>query len=190
MPSRQKNRDMRHDPGPETGAVRHSSGERSCARRGFTLIELMIAVAVVALLAAVAIPSFLDSVRKGRRSDAFAALNTVQLAQERWRANQPAYAGSGELTLGVSASPPGLGLSATTANGYYTLSLSNDPAETGGTAATSYIATATAVSGRSQASDGTCVRLRVRIAGGNIFYGSAAATGAFDESAGNRCWAR
>ena len=50
---------------------------RRCA--GFTLIELMIVVAVISLLAAIALPSYQDSVRKSRRADAKAAL--VQLAQ-------------------------------------------------------------------------------------------------------------
>jgi len=50
---------------------------RRCA--GFTLIELMIVVAVISILAAIALPSYQDSVRKSRRADAKAAL--VQLAQ-------------------------------------------------------------------------------------------------------------
>jgi type IV pilus assembly protein PilE len=49
---------------------------------GFTLIELMITVAIVAILAAVAYPSFMEQVRKSRRSDAITALNAVAQAQE------------------------------------------------------------------------------------------------------------
>jgi type IV pilus assembly protein PilE len=175
---------MRHDRTPVSAPAPHGGNRRRGAGRGFTLIELLIAIVVVGLLAAVALPSFMDSVRKSRRTDAFTALNAVQLAQERWRANRPQYAGNDELTRGVNATPPGLGLGTGTASGYYTLALSD-------ASATGYAATATAVSGKSQANDGTCVRLRVRAAGGNIFYGSApAGSDTFDETAGNRCWAR
>ncbi|MCL4316407.1 MAG: prepilin-type N-terminal cleavage/methylation domain-containing protein [Gammaproteobacteria bacterium] len=90
---------------------------------GFTLIELMIVVAIVGLLAAIAYPSYMDSVRKGRRAEAITALYQIQLAQEKWRANNSTYTG----TLGTG----GLGLSATvpaSGTAYYDLALSNNSA--------------------------------------------------------------
>ena len=149
--------------------------------RGFTLIELMIAVAIIAIITAVAFPAFLDSMRKSRRSEAFAALSKVQLAQERWRANNPDY------TASVTGAWPasGLGLPGTTPSGYYTVEASLITSDPKG-----YNAVATAVPGTSQASDGTCATLVVRSRGGNISYGDASSPSAGDLPAGNRCWSQ
>lgn len=54
----------------------NQSGRRA---KGFTLIELMIVVAVIGILTAIAYPSYQDSVRKSRRTDAKSAL--LELAQ-------------------------------------------------------------------------------------------------------------
>lgn len=59
--------------------------------RGFTLMELMIVVAIVAILAAIAYPSFMEQVRASRRADALAEAGRIQLAMERWRADNPSY---------------------------------------------------------------------------------------------------
>jgi len=52
--------------------------------RGFTLIELMIAVTVVAILTAIALPSYQNSIRKSRRPDAKTALLDLASRQERY----------------------------------------------------------------------------------------------------------
>ena len=58
---------------------------------GFTLIELMIAVVVVAILAMVAIPAYNDSVTKGRRSDAKSTLTTMAARQEQFFMDNKRY---------------------------------------------------------------------------------------------------
>ena len=153
---------------------------KRAARGGFSLVEVLIAVTIAGLLAAVALPTFLDSMRKGRRSEAFAALAQVQQAQERWRANHPGYAES--VSNAANGSPPGLGLSATTMPaGYYTLALSD-------VSATAYTATATAAG--SQANDNACAKLVVKIDGGSLTNSSFDGSGTEDTTNASRCWTR
>jgi type IV pilus assembly protein PilE len=149
--------------------------------RGFTLIELLIGLVVVGILAAIALPAFNNSIRKSRRSDAFAALSALQQAQERWRGNHGSYADNGLLTLASTASPPGLGLSATSGSGYYAIVIASADA-------TGYVATATAVSGSTQANDSGCQVLAVRMQDGNAASGSGASS--VDWTDPQRCWAR
>lgn len=58
---------------------------------GFTLIELMIVVAVVAILAAIAYPTYQDSVRKSRRADAQAVLLEAAQWMERFYTENNRY---------------------------------------------------------------------------------------------------
>ena len=141
---------------------------------GFTLIELMVVVAIVGILASVAYPSFMSQVRKSRRSDAVAAMSQFQQAQERWRANKPTYASQAQATATTNPpattppTEPGLGLSAATPGGYYTLAVSSNTA-------TGYTLTASAVSGKSQASDTGCTPLTVVVTNGTAITDSAQA---------------
>lgn len=61
--------------------------------QGFTLIELLIVVAVVGILAAVAYPSYTDSVLKGKRAQARTALAELMQQQERYMTQRNCYAG-------------------------------------------------------------------------------------------------
>lgn len=156
----------------------HMNAAHPIARRcraGFTLIELMVALAVTGILLAVALPSFMDSIRKGRRSEAFAALSALQLAQERWRSNNALYTQNlSDLSL---TSPTGPG-------GYYELTVVGSTAT-----ATGYVATA---NGRvsSQVNDGQCAKLSVQVDRGAILVASCASCTTFSYAATDPCWKR
>jgi type IV pilus assembly protein PilE len=63
-------------------------------QKGFTLIELMIAVAVVGILAAIAYPSYQEHVRKARRSAAQAFMLDVVQRQQQFFLDSRSFAGS------------------------------------------------------------------------------------------------
>ncbi|WP_345194550.1 type IV pilin protein [Kistimonas scapharcae] len=78
---------------------------------GFTLIELMIVVAIIGILAAIAWPSYQDQVRQGRRGDGQALLMEILQAQERFYIDRATY--TDNLTqLGYAAQQ-------TSENGFY-----------------------------------------------------------------------
>lgn len=142
----------------------------------------MIAVAVVTLLAMVALPSYQDSVRKSRRSEAVNAIAAVQQAQERARGNFPTYCAN--LASAPSSSVCGLNTPALTPNGRYLLELDPPPDANG------YTLTATAQG--AQASDARCVKMGVQASAGTFKYGSGASAinwGLTDPDV-NRCWAK
>ena len=60
--------------------------------RGFTLIEVMIVVTVIAILAAIALPSYNNYLRKGRRADAQAAMTDIASRQQQYLMDARAYA--------------------------------------------------------------------------------------------------
>ena len=79
-------------------------GSVRCTRfHGFTLIEVMITVAIVAILAAVALPAYTDYIRKGKRATAQAALMDAASREQTYLLDRRDYAGSMS-TLGFS--PP------------------------------------------------------------------------------------
>jgi type IV pilus assembly protein PilE len=142
---------------------------RNRSSSGFSLIELMVAVGILAIVAALAYPSYQNSVRKGRRAEGFAALAAIQQAQERWRSNRTSYASTADFPSSLTTSP----------NSLYTIAI-NGAAESG------YEAIATAQG--SQSGETACKLLAVKVQGGNFSYGSGQS--AVDYSDPGKCWVR
>lgn len=110
---------------------------------GFTLIELMIVVAVVAVLAAIAFPSYRNQVRKSQRTDAKSSLLDLAGRQERYFTTNNVYTNV-PANLGYSGTFPVSVPSGTTFN--YGISVTAV-----GTGGNTY--TATAVPNGDQAND-------------------------------------
>jgi type IV pilus assembly protein PilE len=121
--------------------IRHHA---SCL--GFTLIELMIAVAIVGLLTALALPSYQKQVLKSHRPDAKAALLDLASREERYRSTNQSYTSTGT-SLGYGSNFPINVPSATSPSYSITVTTSN-----GGV---SYTATATPLGSQSRDSCGT-----------------------------------
>ena len=65
---------------------------RKMAQKGFTLIELMIVVAIIGILALVAVPSFLDAMKKAKKSEALVQLDKIgKRAKEAHTTNSGLY---------------------------------------------------------------------------------------------------
>ncbi len=75
-------------------------------QRGLTLVELMVVVAVMAIIATVAYPLYTAQVQKSRRADAKVALETIAMAQERFYTINGGYTAILS-TLQVSTGHPG-----------------------------------------------------------------------------------
>ena len=87
---------------------------------GFTLVEMMIAVAIVAILTAIALPAYQNQVRKTKRTDGKGYLMELQSAQERFFVQNVRYGTMAELGYANNNSP----------EGYYTIAVARDNVNT------------------------------------------------------------
>jgi type IV pilus assembly protein PilE len=126
---------------------------KKISNHGFTLIELMITIAIIAILAAIAYPSYQDSVRKTRRAAAQADLLQLSNFMERTFTENNIY-------NPTSVALPDLGTE------QYTVAF-----DSGEPTATTFVIEATPVAGSGQASD-TCGTLSISNTGATGATGS------------------
>lgn len=126
--------------------------------RGFSLIELLITVAVLGIVAAIAVPSYSAYVQKSRRADAMSALLGLQLKMEKFRGNCATYPDTLDAADDCAAGE--IEYSATSTDGHYTIDI---PAAAGN----SYTLRAVPANGSVQASDTTCNDMRIVVGTGN-----------------------
>ncbi len=92
--------------------------------RGFTLIEMLITVVMIALIMSIAIPSYRQYVLRANRADATTALLHLASAQERFYLQNDSYADNAQMVLDP---PDGLGFpAATSERGYYKLTIEDN----------------------------------------------------------------
>ncbi len=136
--------------------------------RGFTLVELMIAVAIVGILAGIVYPSYKDSVNRSRRTEAMTELVRIANLQEQYYSDNRTY--TTDMTkLGLGADPY------VTENGYYSID-----AAAVNSIASDFILTATPA-GLQASNDSTCTSFTL-----NYLGQKTAKKGAADNS--KECW--
>jgi len=108
------------------------NNSRTLLRRtnqGFTLIEVMITVAIIGILSAIALPSYRDYITRGRIPEATSQLAAKQVKMEQWFQDSRSYRATGGTACYVGASD-------TTSSTYFTFTCS-------ASSATAYTLTAT-----------------------------------------------
>lgn len=138
-------------------------------KSGFTLVEVLVVVAILGILGAIAYPLYNSQIEKARRSDARTALLEIAQAEERFFTINGVYtANLAQLSLDPDLQ------AGTSEEGLYNIALANIGGDTG-----TFQVTATPVAGQPQADD-DCTMLRINHLG--------VKTGTWTGGGDNRCW--
>jgi len=158
-----------------------STARSSRPAGGFTLIELMVVVAIVTILFTIAIPSYVTYIRQSRRTEAKTAVLDLAGREERFLSTNPTAYTNVPANLGYS----GFGAGNPIGSGYYYLTVCSPACAPSAIAtAPSYTVTATPVAGQSQVNDAQCTSFSVDSAGQQYANGSGGAAVATPY-----CWA-
>lgn len=147
---------------------------RRCAYTGFSLIELMVVIAVIAILAAIAIPTYQAQIRKGRRTDARTAVLDLAGREERYYSASNSYTTDPTL-LGY---PAGAFNSLPVGSGYYTVNVTQP------TGINSFLVSSVPVAGSTQVNDTQCQYFSVDNSGRQF----SSDTGAGGTDTSSTCW--
>jgi len=126
-------------------------------QQGFTLIELMITVAIIGILSSIAVPSYMSYVTKSKRTEAKTELLRIAQLQESYYVQNLSYAKALNGTVGLGFP----GASQTTESGLYSITTLGRPTTCDGTnlkPCTAYNVVALPVAGKGQDNDKKCAK--------------------------------
>jgi type IV pilus assembly protein PilE len=151
---------------------------RCSAARGFTLIEVMIVVAIVAILAAVALPAYGDYIRRGQLPEAFAGMSDLRVKMEQYYQDNRSYGAAQCADAGPPSWSNGTGTLTYPGSQFFTFTCTRTDAGQG------YIITATGSAGRATGHTYTITHANAR---GTTQFKGAAATATCWLAKGSEC---
>lgn len=112
------------------GEPRTATGPRP--QSGFSLIELMVTVGILAIVASIAVPAYTNYVKRSKLSEAFNQLSAWAMSEEQYFQDNRAYVCGATTGLAQTPSSPNFGYSCALAGNVYTLTATGSSTSTSG----------------------------------------------------------